>query len=411
MAANDYFVIIGAGHAGGVAVQALRGAGHKGPIMLIGDELHLPYERPPLSKELLQFGSGVTFRSMRDEAYYEENNVTLKLGVTVLGIEASSQRISLSDGSYIPYDKLLLTTGGSVRKADVPGADLNGVLYLRTIDDSRTLEKSLSAGSNLIVVGGGFIGLEVAASARARGVKVTVLETDHQLMGRALPIDIAAVFLKLHEENSVTIHLNDGLKAFNGKDHLIRVEAMSGKNIGADLAVVGIGISPETELATSAGLDIENGITVDEFARTSNPNIYAAGDNTNHFNPLLGRHIRLETWQNAQSQAAVAAQNMCGRNTIYAETPWVWSDQYDVNLQMAGQPADWNNLNVRGDLHSRDFIAFQLADGKIEAAIAVNRGRDMRVIRRIMDANVSVNIDDLANEKISMRDILKSVTI
>ena len=246
MAANDYFVIIGAGHAGGVAVQALRGAGHKGPITLIGDELHLPYERPPLSKELLQLGSGVSFRLMRDEAYYKENNVTLKLGITALGIEASSQRISLSDGSNIPYDKLLLTTGGSVRKVDVPGADLNGVHYLRTIDDSRALEKSLREGSNLVVVGGGFIGLEVAASARARGVDVTVLEAAPQLMGRALPADIAAVFLNLHKENNVTVYLNDGLKAFSGINHVASVDVMSGKSIPADLVVVGVGIIPET---------------------------------------------------------------------------------------------------------------------------------------------------------------------
>ena len=235
MAANDYFVIIGAGHAGGVAVQALRRAGHKGPITLIGNELHPPYERPPLSKELLQLDNGVSFRLIRDEAYYEENNVTLKLGVTALSIEASHKRISLSDGSDIPYDKLLLTTGGTVRKVDVPGADLNGIHYLRTIDDSRSLKKSLREGSKLVVIGGGFIGLEVAASARSCGVNVTVLEAAPQLMGRALPPDIAAVFLDLHEENNVTVHLNDGLKAFSGTNNVASVEAMSGKSIPADL--------------------------------------------------------------------------------------------------------------------------------------------------------------------------------
>jgi len=410
MSANDHFVIIGAGHAGGVAVQALRGAGHEGPITLIGDEPHLPYERPPLSKELLQTAGGDGFRLMRDKAYYEENNVTLKLGVKALGIDASSQRITLSDGTNLPYDKVLLTTGGAVREVDVPGADLKGIHYLRTIDDSRAIAQSLIEGNNLVVVGGGFIGLEVAASARARGVNVTVLEAAPQLMGRALPADIAAVFLSLHEENGVTVRLNDGLRAFGGADHITRVEAVSGESIAADFVVVGIGIVPETELAVSAGLDIENGITVDEFARTSNPNIYAAGDNTNHFNPLLGRHLRLEAWQNAQNQTAVAAQNMCGSDTVYAETPWVWSDQYDVNLQMAGQPAGWNDLIVRGDLPGRDFIAFQLADGKLDAAIAVNRARDMRVARRLMDASASLNIDDLANDEISMREILKSAT-
>ena len=410
MAANDYFVIIGAGHAGGVAVQALRRAGHKGPITLIGNELHPPYERPPLSKELLQLDNGVSFRLMRDEAYYEVNNVTLKLGVTALSIEASHQRISLSDGSDIPYDKLLLTTGGAVRKVHVPGADLNGIHYLKTIDDSRALKKSLREGSKLVVIGGGFIGLEVAASARSCGVNVTVLEAAPQLMGRALPPDIAAVFLDLHEENNVTVHLNDGLKAFSGTNNVASVEAMSGKNIPADLVLVGVGIIPETILAKSACLDINNGIIVDEFARTSDINIFAAGDNTNHFNPFLNRHVRLETWQNAQNQTVAAANNMCGGNTVYAETPWVWSDQYDVNLQIAGQPAGWNDLIIRGDLPGRNFIAFQFAHDKIEAVIAVNRAREMRIARRLMDANTSVNIGNLANDKISMRDILKSST-
>ena len=410
MAANDYFVIIGAGHAGGVAVQALRRAGHKGPITLIGNEPHPPYERPPLSKELLQLDNGVSFRLIRDEAYYEENNVILKLGVTALSIEASHQRISMSDGSDIPYDKLLLTTGGTVRKVDVPGANLNGIHYLRTIDDSRSLKKSLREGSKLVVIGGGFIGLEVAASARSCGVNVTVLEAAPQLMGRALPPDIAAVFLDLHEENNVTVHLNDGLKAFSGTNNVASVEAMSGRSIPADLVLVGVGIIPETILAKSACLDIDNGIIVDEFARTSDINIFAAGDNTNHFNPLLNKHVRLETWQNAQNQTVAAANNMCGGNTVYAETPWVWSDQYDVNLQIAGQPAGWNDLIIRGDLPGRNFIAFQFAHDKIEAVIAVNRAREMRIARRLMDANTSVNIGNLANDKISMRDILKSAT-
>jgi NADPH-dependent 2,4-dienoyl-CoA reductase/sulfur reductase-like enzyme len=407
---TENFVIIGAGHAGGVAVQAMRGAGHEGSITLIGDETHLPYERPPLSKELLQAVGGEGFRTMRDEAYYAENDVTLMLGVKATTIDAQKQTIALSTGNSLPYDKLLLTTGGDVRKLSIPGADLDGIHYLRTLDDSRAIEALLKENANLVVVGGGFIGLEVAASARKRGANVTVMEAMAHLMGRALPGDISAMFLDLHSENGVNVRLNDGVQAFLGDGHVDGIETSAGETIAADAVIVGVGIIPETALAESAGLTLDNGIIVDEFARTSNANIYAAGDNTNHFNPLLDRHIRLEAWQNAQNQAATAARNMCGANEVYAETPWMWSDQFDANLQLAGLPSTWGEMIYRGDIASRDFIGFQLKDDMIEAAIAVNRPRDMRVARRLMDGNARVSTADIGNEDISLRDILKPAT-
>jgi 3-phenylpropionate/trans-cinnamate dioxygenase ferredoxin reductase subunit len=410
MAGSDHFVVIGAGHAGGVAVQAMRGSGHEGPITLIGAEPHLPYERPPLSKELLQAPGGEGFRAMRDADYYDEANITLILGNPVTAIDADAQTVTLADGHFLAFDKLLLATGGDVRRLDIPGSHLAGVHYLRTLDESRAIEAALAEGNRMVVVGGGFIGLEVAASAHARGLDVTVLEAMPQLMGRALPEEVSAMFLELHRENGIDVRLEDGVTGFTGETEVSGVSAASGKSFPADIVVVGIGIVPETELALSAGLAVDNGITVDEHARTAHPNIYAAGDNTFHFNPLLGRHLRLEAWQNAQNQAATAARNMCGENETYAETPWMWSDQFDVNLQLAGVPESWGELVLRGSIAERDFAAFQLRDGRIEAAITVNRPRDMRVIRRLMDAGAEVPADDLANEEISMRDLLKSAT-
>lgn len=410
MIEGEHFVIIGAGHAGGAAVQALRGFGHEGPITLIGEEPTLPYERPPLSKELLQAPGGEGFRLMREQEHYDEAGVTLHLGNAVTALDAVAHTVTLADGNTIPYDKLLLATGGRVRSLDVPRAGLAGIHTLRTIEDSRAIEAALTEGAKIAIVGGGFIGLEVAASARVRGAEVTVLEAMPQLMGRALPEDVSAMFLDLHRENGVEVRLGDGVAGFAGTDRVTGVETASAETVSADAVIVGIGILPETALAETAGLEIENGVVTDEFARTSDPDIFAAGDNTNHFNPLLGRRIRLEAWQNAQNQAAAAARSMCGMLEPYAETPWMWTDQFDVNLQIAGLPESWGELIVRGELAARDCIAFQLKDGKIEAALTINRPRDMRVARRLMDAGAEVSPADLSDDEISMRDLLKRAT-
>ncbi|HAA92108.1 MAG: pyridine nucleotide-disulfide oxidoreductase [Rhodospirillaceae bacterium] len=408
MTTNEHFVIVGAGHAGGAAVQSLRGFGHEGPITLIGEEPSLPYERPPLSKELLQTPGGEGFRLMRDQDYYDEMDVNLHLNNAATTIDADARTITLADGATVSYDKLLLTTGGQVRTLDVPGSDLAGIHVLRTIEDSRAIEAALATGGKVAVVGGGFIGLEVAASARARGSEVTVIEAMPQLMGRSLPDDISAMFLDLHRANGVEVKLGDGVTSFVGTDKVSGVETAAGETIDGDAVVVGIGISPETSLAESAGLEIDNGIVVDEFARTSDPNIFAAGDNTNHFNPRLGRRIRLEAWLNAQDQALAAARSMRGDLKPYDKVPWMWTDQFDVNLQMAGMPTEWGELVYRGDLGDRDCCAFQLKDGKVEAALTINRPRDMRVARRMISSDAVFSEAELADDDLSLRKILKA---
>ncbi len=402
----ESFVVIGAGQAGGRAVEALRASGFEGRIDLIGAETHLPYERPPLSKELLA-DDAAPFELMHDQAWYEERNITLHLGAPATVIDRDAKRVVIGDSQTVAYDKLLLTMGGGVRRLDISGGDLAGVHYLRTVEESLAIGKMLVAGTRIVVVGGGFIGLEIAASARIRDCAVVVLEAADRLMGRALPEEIGNVFSELHRQNGVDIRLNLGIERIEGAGKVETVVAASGETIEADGVVVGVGIVPDTALASEAGLDVDNGIVVDEYCRTSDPAIYAAGDVTLHPNPFAGRHIRLESWQNAQNQAIAAAQNMNGANTPFTEVPWFWSDQFDVNLQMCGAPDEWDNVVTRGDISARDGLLFQRVGETIVGAIGLNRPRDMRFIKRLMTAGKTPTAAELADEDVGFRELLK----
>ena len=407
MSKEEHFVVIGAGHAGGVAVQSLRNFGHEGRVTLIGDEATLPYERPPLSKDLLHSPNDSDFQLIRDADYYNNLNIDILLKKTAVSIDAETKLILLNNGESIHYDKLLLTTGGRPQTLDIPGSKLENILTLRTIEDSRAIEANLNKGAQILVVGGGFIGLEVAASARMRGAEVVVLEANSRLMGRSLPAEVSDVFLKLHADNQISVRLNQGVKEFLGKNEVHKVTTISGETIKADAVIVGIGILPETNLAESAKLKIDNGIVVDEYARTSNPYIFAAGDNTNHFNPMLKRHIRLEAWLNAQDQALAAARTMCNDLKAYNKVPWMWTDQFDVNLQIAGYTEKWDNLVIRGDITGRDCTAFRVEGGVIKSALSINRPRDMRVARRMISSQLLFSESDLEDDNIPLRDLLK----
>ncbi len=403
---SETFVVIGAGQAGGRAVEAMRQAGFAGRIDLVGAEPHLPYERPPLSKELLAADAG-ELQSMFDESWFEERNIELHLGVAATAIDRDAKLVQLGNGTALPYGKLLLTTGGAVRALDIEGAGLPGVHTLRSIEDSRAIELLLAAGGPIVVVGGGFIGLEVAAAAQLRGCAVTVLEFADRLMGRALPPDISAIFAALHGANGVDLRLNTGIARIEGADRAEAVVTAAGDRVAVQGVIIGVGINPESGLAEAAGLTVDNGIVVDEFCRSSDPDIYVAGDAASQWNPALGRHLRLESWQNAQNQAIAAARNMCGADTAFAEVPWFWSDQFDVNLQMCGAPLDWDETVTRGDLASRDGILFQLDGGKIVGAIGLNRPRDMRFIKRLMAAGKNPSAEQLADDSIGFRDLMK----
>lgn len=406
LANTQSIVVIGAGQAGGRAVEAMRAAGFEGNIDLVGAEPHLPYERPPLSKELLA-GQDIPFQVMFPAEWFAERNIALHLGRCAVEIDRKSSHVRLDDGTHLPYDRLLLATGGSPRGLDIPGAGLPGSHTLRTIDDSRAIAGHFARQGHIVVVGGGFIGLEIAASARIRGCAVTVLEYADRLMGRALPAEIGAIFADLHRENGVDLRLGAGIAGIEGNGRVERVITTSGDRLETNAVVVGVGIVPDTALAAAAGLAVDDGIVVDTYCRTSDPAIYAAGDVTRHYNPLLGRHTRLESWQNAQNQAIAAARNMCGAETPFAEIPWFWSDQFDVNLQVCGAPLDWNRTVMRGDIAGRDGILFQRDGDAITGAIGLNRARDMRFVKRLMSSDKSPSADDLADESVALRDLLR----
>lgn len=403
----DKFVVIGAGQAGGRAVEAMRGAGFQGQIDLIGAESAPPYERPQLSKELL-LDPNASLAPQFPADFFAANGINLRAGMSATAIDRDKRVVQLSDGAALPYDKLLLTTGAKTRDLNIPGRDVPNILTLRTAGDAHAITAQLGLARNIVVIGGGFIGLEVAAAAVQRGCRVTLLEFADRLMGRAVPETVSRIFASLHRDKGVDIRLETAAACFEGEKAVTTVVTMDDDRIAADLVVIGVGIEPDTALATAAGLDCGNGIVVDEFCRTSDLNIYAAGDVANQYNTTVGRRLRLESWQNAQNQAIAAAQNMCGANTPFAEVPWFWSDQYDVNLQMCGAPEAWDNTVMRGGITARDGILFQYDGDQLTGALSVNRPRDMRFVKRIMDRGLSPAASDISDENIAVRELLKA---
>lgn len=404
---DQHIVIIGAGHAGGRAAEALRAAGHKGRVTLIGSERHLPYERPPLSKELLAGAIPTEKTFLHPAEFYVEAAIDLRLAATAAGIDRKSQRVALADGSTLPYDALLLTTGARARRLRIPGGEGPNVYYLRDIDDTLALRERLSAGVRLAVIGAGFIGLEVAATARKRGVDVTVIEVAPYPLARVAAPEIGDFLAALHRRNGVDVRTALAVASIEDTGAGLRIATASGETLTADIAAIGIGAQPNSELAAEAGIAVEDGVVVDEFGRTSDPAIFAAGDVTRHFNPLLGRRIRLEAWQNAQNQAIAVAKVMAGGSDAFTEVPWFWTDQYDMNLQMAGAPERWDELVWRGDPGERGFTVFHLAEGRPVAAVTVNNARDMRFARMLIARGTAVDIGRLADKAVKLQDLAK----
>ncbi|MFB3151714.1 MAG: NAD(P)/FAD-dependent oxidoreductase [Alphaproteobacteria bacterium] len=407
MARDRTFVIAGAGHAGGRAAEALRSADFDGRIVLIGEENYPPYERPPLSKELLRGDDGVERTFLNPADFYAGKGIEHRPGTRVEGIEAEAHRLRLGDGEALDYDKLLLTTGGRVRRLTLPGADLDGVHYLRGIDDSLAIRKALAADASIVIIGGGFIGLEVASSARARGCKVSVIELQDALLGRVADAEIGRLLADVHGAHGVEVLTGIGVERLEGDGRVRRVVCSNGRALDADAVIVGIGIIPNAELAEEAGLEVDNGIVVDVFGRTSDADIHAAGDVANHPNPILGHRVRLESWQNAQNQGVNVARNMCGVRVPYAEVPWFWSDQFDINLQMAGAPESWDRLVWRGDPAANRFIVFYMTGDVVVAVNAFNLGREVRIAKFLIERKTPVADADLADETIKLRDLAR----
>jgi 3-phenylpropionate/trans-cinnamate dioxygenase ferredoxin reductase subunit len=401
----DSIVIIGAGHAGGRAAEALRAAGFAGRIALIGAESHLPYERPPLSKELLAGTMEVEKLTFNPDSFYAEKNIDLHLGIEAQEIELNLKRVRLSDDTDLHFDKLLLATGGRVRRLSCPGADLTGVHYVRDINDTLRLRPELEGGRRVVVIGGGFIGLEVAATARKRGCHVTVVELADQVLARVADPSVGALVADMHRAEGVHVLTGVSVERLEGDTEVAEVVCTDGETIDADIVVAGIGILPNKEIAAEAGIECANGITCDEYGRTSAAGIYAAGDVAFHYNPILKRHLRLESWANAQNGAIAVARNMVLDPVPYAEVPWFWSDQFDLNLQVAGAPESWDRLVVRGDPAAKKGIVFYMTGESVVGATAFNQGREMRFLKRLIETGKAVADGDLADEGKKLRDL------
>ena len=405
MSGTESIVIIGAGHAGGRAAEAMRAAGHAGRITLVGAESHVPYERPPLSKELLAGTMDVEKTYLNPDSFYEENDIQLHLGVTAQEIERNLGRVRLDDDTDVAFDKLLLATGGRVRKLSCEGADLKGVHYIRDLTDTLTLRPELQEGTRLCVIGGGFIGLEVAATARKRGCHVTVVELADEVLARVADPSVGALVADRHRAQGVHVLTGASVERIEGDAEVAEVICTDGETIEADLVVAGIGILPNMEIAAEAGIECGNGIKTDEFGRTSAKGIFATGDVAFHYNPLMGRHLRLESWANAQNGGIRVAQNMVGDMQPFAEVPWFWSDQYDLNLQVAGAPESWDRVVVRGDPAADKGIVFYMTGARVVGVTSFSLGRDMRFCKALIESGKEVADADLADEAKRLRDV------
>ncbi len=402
------FVIVGAGQAGGTAAAILREEGFAGNVILIGAEAQPPYERPPLSKQYLRGEMPFEHTLVRPANFYDEQRVQTLFGSYVTRLDAGDRIVELADGSRIPYDKVLIATGGRPRRLAVPGRDLEGVYDLRTVGDAARIRAEIAPGRRAVVVGMGFIGAEVAASLRSCGVDVVMVAPSRLPLVHILGEEIGRLLEGLHRDHGVEMIFQDAVAAIEGAGRVERVTTAAGRHLACDFVVVGVGIEPAIEFLAGSGVQVDNGIVVDEYCRTNVAGIYAAGDNANHYHPLFGRHIRVEHWQNALKQGAAAARSMLGRGAPYDEVPWFWSDQYDVNLQYGGFHTEWDELIVRGRLAERDCVAFYLKDGRIMAALGVNRGKELRRSMPLIRARARVDPATLRDEDADLRQVASS---
>ena len=399
------FVIVGASLAGAKAAEALRTEGFDGRLVLVGSEHERPYERPPLSKDYLR---GETERDkvyVHDAGFYAEQDIDLRLGRTALALDAAAQEIALDDGERLRYDRLLLATGAEPRRLSIPGSDLEGIHYLRSVDDADSLRERLDQGGSVVVVGAGWIGAEVAASARQRGLEVTVLEPSSVPLERVLGAEVGAIYRDIHADHGVHLLLGTGVEAFEGAGAVERLRTSDGRSVDCDLVVVGVGVQPRTELAEQAGLEVSNGILVDEHLRASLPGVFAAGDVANAQHAFYGERVRVEHWDNAIHQAAVAARSMLGQDAVHDHVPYFFSDQYDVGMEYSGYARDWDRVVFRGDPATREFIAFWMQADRVVAGMNVNVWDVSDPIRALIGGRVAVADERLADPAVALAEL------
>jgi 3-phenylpropionate/trans-cinnamate dioxygenase ferredoxin reductase subunit len=402
MAPSETFVIVGASLAGAKAAETLRTEGFNGRVVLVGEEPVRPYERPPLSKTYLRGEVDVDSFSVQPESFYDDHGIELLTSTTATAVDATARTVTLGDGSALGFTQLLLTTGAAPRVLATPGSDLAGIHYLRSLESCDDLRAALEATERLVVIGGGWIGSEVAASARDLGIEVAIVEASTVPLERVLGTEVGAMFEALHRDHGVELHLGTGVASFRGATAAEEVVLADGTAVAGDRFVVGVGVVPRTELASTAGLELDNGIVVDEHLATSVPGIWAAGDVANAFHPVLGRRVRLEHWSAALNQGPVVARNMLGQGVSYDRIPYFYSDQYDLGMEYSGLAMEWDQIVYRGDKEGRKVIVFWLDHGRVAAGMNVNVWDVAGQISALVASGAQVDIEKLSDPGVEL---------
>jgi 3-phenylpropionate/trans-cinnamate dioxygenase ferredoxin reductase component len=410
MTSDQTHVIVGASLAGAKAAETLRQEGFDGRVVLIGAEDERPYERPPLSKDYLRGEVGREKVYVHEEGFYAEHDIELRLGREAVHLDTSAGELELDDGERLRYDRLLLATGSEPRRLAIPGGELDGVVYLRSVQDSDGLRERLDRGGAVVVVGAGWIGAEVAASARLRGLDVTVIEPTSVPLERVLGPEVGAIYRDIHADHGTKMLMGTGVEAFEGDDAIERVRTSDGRTLECDFAVVGVGVQPRIQLAAQAGLDVDNGVLVDEHLETSARGVFAAGDVANAHHPFYGERIRVEHWANALNQGPAAARNMLGRAVPYERLPYFFSDQYEVGMEYSGFAREWDRVVFRGDPTSREFIAFWLAGDRVVAGMNVNVWDVNETVQHLIRERAAVDDRRLADPDVPLDQLVAALS-
>ena len=401
------FVIVGGGQAAAQAIQTLQQNKYEGSITLVGEEIYPPYQRPPLSKKYMAGELQRERLFLRPLKFYESNNIDLELGTRAIELDVGNSHVRLNNDRLLKFDGLMLATGSKVRRLKVPGSDLDGIHYVRTLADVDEILPKLKTAKRLVIIGAGYIGLEVAAVSISSGLDVTVLEATNRVMTRTVSTEVSNFYSRYHSKAGVNLKYLTTVSHFEGNKKVTAVETADGQKLACDLVVVGIGIEPEVELAETAGLPCKDGIIVDEFACTEGQNIFAAGDCTNHPNQLLSKRIRLESVQNAIDQAKAGIQTFLGEKTPYKTVPWFWSDQYDLKLQIAGLSEGYDQILVRGDPKKAPFAVFYIRAGRVVTVEAVNLPQAFMIGKRLISTGIQVERKKLVDFDFDLKDLIK----
>ena len=402
----ENLVVIGAGQSAIQCITSLKKEGYEGSITLVGEEEHLPYQRPPLSKGFLDDSINKERLYFKKLDFFTENKIQLKLGISATSVDIENNLVNLSDEEKLHFDKLVFATGSRVRLLDFPGNDLDNIHYLRGLDDAENIKKGLEKSKHLVVIGAGYIGLEVAAIASEKGVKVSIVEMADRVMSRTVDPQISDYYLNLHQNNGVKLKFNTSLEEIKGQRQVESVVCSDGTSINTDMVIIGAGVIPNTEIAQNSGVSCENGILVDEFGRTNFKNVFACGDCTSHPNKLLNMQLRLESVHNAMEQSKAVAMSVLDKPAEYSQIPWFWSDQYDHKLQIVGISGSHDTVTMRGSADASKFMLFYTRGEELVAVDAVNNPKDFLICRKLVANKVKIKTDMISDLNLNLNDLI-----